>query len=131
MLPVTATLAALCAFFQIYLTIRVILLRYKYRVIIGEIREDVYVRRNGVLSNFTANAPIVLILMALAELSATPRGLLVGLAVIYGLARISHVFSITYYEVKTGKYYFRSIGMVGSFLVMIILGVINLSKALG
>lgn len=125
-LPVTATLASISGLIIIALTFNVQILRYRFKVAVGEIKEEIYARRNGALTNFTANTLIVLVLSTLAEYAGVSRKLLFIIAVFYLLARLCHIYSLYSYEVKHNSYIFRGIGMFGTYLVIITLAVINL-----
>lgn len=125
-LPFTIILASICGLIQIYLTVQVIKLRRSFKTPIGIIKETVYDRKNGALTNFIANTPIVLILYALAENNRANCGLLFFFGGLFILARLVHIYSLYHYESKTKRFNLRIFGMGGTFTVIFALILINL-----
>ena len=125
-LPITSIFASIFGLLIIWLTIKVSLLRIKHKAALGPINNDEYLRRNSALSNLTANLPIFLILLALAETAHICWLALACIGAAYLLARLAHIYSLYRYELKTGRIALRSISMMGTFLVIIILAAINL-----
>jgi uncharacterized protein len=84
--PLAVLMVALCA--------HVIMLRAKTKISImdgGNVQLAERMRRH---SNFTENVPMVLLLMAIAELLGAPGAWLHGVGVILLVGRIVHIFGI-------------------------------------
>ncbi len=126
----TVVLASLCAFIQIFLTIQVIRLRWRFKTAVGAIKKEIYERRNGALSNFNSFAPIFLILFALAEYNRVNCGLLFFLGGLFIAGRLYHIYSVYTHETRTKSYKLRMFGMISTFLVLIALALANLYIAL-
>jgi uncharacterized membrane protein YecN with MAPEG domain len=126
----TIIFASLCAFIQIFLTIQVIRLRWRFKIDVGPIKKEIYERRNGALANFNSFTPIFLILFALAENNHANCGLLFFLGGLFITARLYHAYSLYAYEKKTKSYRVRAFGMLSTFAVILALALINLYIAL-
>ena len=128
LLPIISVTAAICGVVLIFLTIMVIRLRLKYKVGIGDIKKEIYYRRNGALSNFTNQTPIALVLLALAEVNKANGGVLFFAGGIFILARIVHAYSVYRFEILTKSYRLRTCAMVSTFAVILALAGLNLYK---
>lgn len=116
-LAITCHFAAILALMLIALSVRVILLRYKHRVALGDGGEknlQSSIRAHG---NFVEYTPIFLILMALVEAQGNdaPEWFLITVGSLFVLARLSHAHSLINVEPKSGSIRFRQFGMVTSF----------------
>ncbi|MET0370628.1 MAG: MAPEG family protein [Sphingobium sp.] len=94
LLPVTLTLAALCAFINFWLALRCGRARMPAKVLHGDGGDPLLVKRMRAHANFTEYTPIVLILCALVELAVGASIWLWIAAAVYALARIAHGFGM-------------------------------------
>jgi hypothetical protein len=95
MMPITALYAALLVPVFILLSVRVIRLRRKARVAIGDGGNLMLLRRMRVQANFAEYVPLTLLLMALAESLQTPAVLLhvMGIGLLAG--RLLHAYGVS------------------------------------
>jgi hypothetical protein len=94
-MPITALYASLLAPILVYLSIRVISVRRRERVEIGDGGHRELLRRTRVHANFIEYVPIALVLMGLLE-SVGARALLlhaIGLALLVG--RLLHAYALS------------------------------------
>lgn len=94
-MPITALYAALLVPVFILLSVRVIRLRRKARVAIGDGGNLMLLRRMRVQANFAEYVPLTLLLMALAESLQTPAVLLhvMGIGLLAG--RLLHAYGVS------------------------------------
>lgn len=114
---VTAVYAAILACFFVYLSARVIALRLKHKVSIGDGGLDPLARAMRVHANFAEYVPLILILMAFYELGGAPVWALHGVGVALCVARFSHVYGMG----VDASFVFRQVGMVVTFLLLLAL----------
>lgn len=117
MIPVTSLYAALAALFLIVLSVIVIRHRYRTQTSIGG-NDDKMARAIRVQANFTEYVPMILILMACAELFKGSVYLLhiAGIAMLVG--RLCHAYSLMVVEPGSKRFQFRMIGMILTFSVL-------------
>ena len=94
-LPVTLVIAAACGVINIWLALRLVRGRVKGKVMVGDGGDPAMLSGMRAHGNFTEYAPIVLILMALIELSRGPLVVLWVLGAVFVLARIAHPLGMT------------------------------------
>ena len=93
-LPVTLTIAAAVAVVNLWLAFRIVQLRLKDKVMLGDNGDTLLQGRMRAHANFTEYAPFVLILMGLIELGGgSPRWLWIA-GVAFVIARIAHAFGM-------------------------------------
>ncbi|WP_113906486.1 MAPEG family protein [Aliidiomarina celeris] len=127
-LPVTSLYAALLTLLLLVLSIRIIRIRWQERVGlgIGESKAlEVAVRVHG---NFVEYVPLALILLALMELANAGAGLLYGLGGLLFVARVCHAIGLTR---SIGTSLYRTIGVLGTFAVLIVQAAYLLGFVLG
>jgi uncharacterized protein len=120
-ITITPLYAALLALLYVYLSIRVISMRRGERISLGDGGSEEMQRRIRAHGNFAEYVPMVLILMALAELQNRPA---LGLHLIGGcllVGRIAHAAGVS-----TGYLRARVIGMFLTFVALIISALSNL-----
>lgn len=89
-LPVTLASAAALGAINLWLALRIVRMRVKDEVLIGDGGDDLLAGRMRAHANLVEYAPFVLVLLALIEL-ARGSGLTLGLtALIFVIARIAH-----------------------------------------
>jgi uncharacterized membrane protein YecN with MAPEG domain len=89
-LPIALATTAAAAFTNIWLSVRIGMVRQAKKVSIGDGGEEELIRRMRAQANFIENTPIVLVLVALIELSRPGNLYLAGVATLYILGRLAH-----------------------------------------
>ena len=118
-LSVTLTTAALSVIVNIWLGWRVVSARREAKVSIGDGGNEGVLRRMRAHANFAENAPIFLILLAVAELAAGSGVLLITLAAIFLASRVAHGIGMDGGSLVR----FRMFGMMGTTLTTAVLAV--------
>ncbi len=96
MMPiVTAYLAAFFGVFLTVLTMRVIVGRVKLKVSIGDGGNPEMTKRIRAHGNFTEQAPMGLIMLAMAEMVGAPHRAVVALAIILLVGRLAHAWALS------------------------------------
>jgi uncharacterized membrane protein YecN with MAPEG domain len=93
-LPVTLTIAGAAALLNLWLGLRVSLLRRQFKVSVGDGGQPAIATRMRAHANYTEYTPFFLILLAVVELAAGPRIGLWLVAIVYILGRIAHAFGM-------------------------------------
>ncbi|MFO0389611.1 MAG: MAPEG family protein [Alphaproteobacteria bacterium] len=124
MLDVTAFFAGILGLMLVALSINIIIDRYRYKVSLGDGGHADTNRKIRAQANFVEYVPFALILMVIGEISGTEKDILAYLGVLLVFGRISHAFSLLYFESRFKKIIFRQIGMVSTFTVIILLSLI-------
>ena len=128
-LPVTSLFVSLLALLIIFLAFRVVGLRRRHKIGVGtgdNIELQIAIRCHA---NAVEYCPIALLLLLVAESNGLPLLWLYILGTVLLLSRILHAWGLT----KTqGRYSFgRFYGILGTWLVIIVLSGLNLSRLLG
>lgn len=89
-LPITLAAAAAAAFINIWLSIRIGMIRAAKKILIGDGGDEDLIRRMRAQANFIENAPISLVLIAVIELARGPNMWLMGAAAAFTLGRVAH-----------------------------------------
>lgn len=116
-LPVALLTAAAAALINLWLGVRVSQLRLAKNIWVGDGGDARLLGRMRAQLNFAEYAPIVLVLLALVELTGASRSYLWAAAMVFILARICHAFGMDGWKIG------RMIGAWGTILVMIGLAV--------
>ena len=117
-LPVTALAAAICGLMLIFMMFKVIGQRVRTETMFGASEDEKMKMVRGAHANLAENAPIALILMALLEMAQAHHWTLTGLAALFLLARVLHIYGMYQHE-GSGNLRFRQIGVMGSTLSII------------
>jgi hypothetical protein len=125
-LSITAFFAGVLAIFYVKMTMDVINLRQQKRVPIGDGGHEELTRALMAHESFSSNALFFLLLLALAEAEGISSFLLISLALIFIAARALHAHSIKVYEREKKSYGLRALSVMGTFAVIVVLGIINL-----
>lgn len=126
-MPITALYAALLAPLFILLSARVIRIRRKSRVPIGDGGDAMLLRHMRVQANFAEYVPFALLLMALAEGLNTPAALLHALGIGLLAGRLLHAYGVSQ---ARENYRLRVAGMVATLTVMGSAAITCLARAL-
>ncbi len=89
-LPITLCAAAAAAAINIWLSLRVGMIRSSRKISIGDGGDMDLIARMRAQANFIENTPLVLVLIAAIELARTGNPFLLGVAAIYMLGRVAH-----------------------------------------
>ena len=125
--PITALYAGLLALLMLVLALRVIRLRWKLRVGLGDGGDKAMSRAIRVHGNATEHVPIALILMLVAELGHASPMLLHGCGIILIVARVLHALGLGR---SVGASWERMAGTVGTVGVVVTLAVADISAFL-
>lgn len=93
-LPITLTIAGAAAIVNFWLAIRVVTLRLKSKVLVGDGGNSLIIARMRAHANYIEYTPFVLILIALIELAQGSHTWLWAAGIIYILGRILHPFGL-------------------------------------
>ena len=117
-LPVTALAAAICALLLIFMKFKVIGQRIRTETMFGAGEDAKMKMVRGTHANLAENAPIALILLALLEMTNAHHWTLTGLAALFLLARVLHIYGM-YRHHATGSVRFRQAGVLGTSLSIV------------
>lgn len=125
-LPITLCAAAASAVINIWLSIRIGMIRTARKISIGDGGDMDLIARMRAQANFVENTPIVLVLVAAIELARMGNPFLLGAAAIYLLGRVAHGIGM-----DGGKLGFlRGLGTLITMLTQLGLGIWAVSIAL-
>ena len=93
-LPITLTMAGACALLNIWLAVRVSMLRMRHKVSVGDAGDERVICRMRSHSNFIEYAPFFLILLGLIEMAIGPAQWLWWVAIAFVLGRLAHPFGM-------------------------------------
>ncbi|WP_417685782.1 MAPEG family protein [Roseibium sp.] len=124
---VTPIYAGLLALIYFLLSARVISRRRELWISLGDKGDRQLLRRTRVHGNFAEYVPLSLILMITAELMLTPHWALhaIGIALVAG--RVSHAWGVGQ---EPDNLTLRTIGMILTFAVLVIGGLLNIALAI-
>jgi uncharacterized protein len=122
--PITARYAGLLALLLLMLALRVIRLRWKLRVGLGDGGDKAMSRAIRIHGNAAEHVPIALLLLLVAELNHADSALLHACGIALVVARVLHAVGLGR---STGASWQRTVGTVGTFTVIAILAVVDLA----
>ena len=114
-LPITLTIAGAAAIVNIWLAMRIVTVRIKAKVLIGDGSNPLLVARMRAQLNYVEYTPFVLILMGLIELARGTSTWLWAAGIIYILGRIVHPFGLD----KQAPHPLRAAGILTTWIVLI------------
>lgn len=123
MISITPIYAAICALIYVYLSFRVIGGRRSTSTSLGDGGDDALQRSIRVHGNFAEYVPMMLILMALAELQSVPAVTLHALGILMLAGRLSHAYGLPGGRARSN---FRVAGMIMTFIALISGATLNL-----
>jgi len=94
LLPTTLCLAAAAAVLNLWISLRVGRARHAAKISVGDGGDERLLRRMRAHSNFIENTPLVLILIAVVELSGKGGAWLAVVGGIYMLGRVAHALGM-------------------------------------
>jgi uncharacterized protein len=122
--PITALYTGLLALLLVMLALRVIRLRWKLRVGLGDGGDKAMSRAIRIHANATEHLPIALLLLLVAELNHANPMLLHGCGIALVVARVLHAVGLGR---STGASWQRSVGTIGTFSVIILLAAVEIA----
>lgn len=114
-LPVTLTIAGAAAIVNFWLAVRIVMIRAKGKVLIGDGGNTLLMARMRSQLNFAEYTPLVLILMGLIEFARGTSTWLWAAGIIYILGRVLHPFGMD----KQSPNPMRAVGILTTWIVMI------------
>lgn len=115
-----APFAALLALIYLFLSASVVRMRFRYRIALGVHAADEMQRAVRAHANFGEYVPFTLLLLALVALLGGGAPLLMVLGGLLVLARLSHAYSLLVAEPRTGRFRWRSAGMIANLLIILV-----------
>ena len=125
--PITAFYAGLLALLMLALAIRVIRLRWKLRVGLGDGGDKAMSRAIRVHGNAAEHVPIALILMLCAELGHASAMLLHGCGIVLVVSRVLHAMGLGR---SAGASWGRMAGTIGTVGVVVALATVDIAAFL-
>ncbi|MBB3860575.1 hypothetical protein GGQ88_001841 [Novosphingobium hassiacum] len=125
-LPITLCAVAAAAAINIWLSMRIGMVRSAKKISIGDGGDADLVCRMRAQANFIENTPIVLVMIAVIELARTGNPFLTGVTALYMLGRVAHGIGMD--GGKLGS--LRAVGTLITMLTLLGLGVWAVSIAL-
>ena len=123
MIQVTPIYAGLLALLLVFLSVRVIRARRAARIALGDGGDRALLRRMRVQANFAEYAPLVLVLMAMAELQGAIPVLIHAIGLLLIIGRLCHAYGVSQ-EPETFR--FRVGGMALTFAALVSGALVNL-----
>jgi uncharacterized protein len=123
---ITALYAAALALILVILSARVIAVRRRLRVAVGDAGDDVLARRIRAHGNFAEYVPLALVLMLTGEIAGAPDWMLHALGATLLVGRITHAWSLSAHSIPG-----RTIGMTLTFAVLVAGAVMAAAAAVG
>lgn len=126
-LPITSIYAALATLLVIVLALRVVQLRQKHKVGLGDNGEAHLQQRIRVHANAIENLPLALLLLLLLEMGGIPAPWLHGLGATLVLARVLHAWG---FSRRKGTSFGRFFGTIATWVLMLAMAAMLLVRAL-
>jgi uncharacterized membrane protein YecN with MAPEG domain len=114
-LPITLTIAGAAAIVNIWLAIRIVTIRVKAKVLIGDGGNPLLAARMRAQLNYIEYTPLVLILLGLIEAAHGTQTWLWGVGIVYILGRIVHPFGLDRQTANP----LRAVGILTTWIVLI------------
>ncbi len=116
-LPITLTVAAAAAIVNIWLAVRIVGVRMRQKILVGDGENPVLQARMRAQANFVEYAPFILILIAAIEIAGGSPLLLWVLGAIFIIARLAHGLGMSIAKPNP----LRAGGALGTWVVLILL----------
>ncbi len=114
-LPITLTIAGAAAIVNIWLAIRIVTLRVKAKVLIGDGGNALLTARMRAQLNYMEYTPLVLILLGLIEFARGTHVWLWAAGIIYIIGRILHPFGMD----RQSPHPLRAVGILTTWIVLL------------
>ena len=116
-LPITLTIAGAAAIVNLWLATRIVMVRMKDKVLVGDGGKALLTARMRAQLNFAEYTPIVLILIGLIEFARGTQTWLWAAGIIYIIGRVLHPFGLD----KQTMHPLRGVGFLTTLLVTLVL----------
>lgn len=126
-LPITAITAGASGLLYFVLSYRVVQIRFRSKVSLGDGGDSELLCRIRTHANFMEYVPIILILIALLELGGANRNALIALGGVMFISRIAHAIGMA----RPAPNAFRISGTSGTWLTLLAASLYNLVLAIG
>lgn len=126
-IKITELYAALLAILIVCLALRIVFLRRRLRIGIGNGGDRTIAKAIRAHGNAVEYIPIALILMLLAELGGTTHWLLQTCGIVLVAARLLHAWGLSRHA---GTSFGRATGTAGTWLVILLLAGVNLAHVI-
>jgi hypothetical protein len=123
-LIITGFYAGLLALLLLIFTVRIIQLRLKLKVGLGDGQKSPLIKAIRIHGNFIEYIPFTLLLLAIYELNGGSVFILHGLGMLLIVARIAHAIGLTKSMGTSG---YRQFGALATFIVIIALAILNIT----
>lgn len=110
--PITLAAAGAAALLNVWLSIRIGMVRSAQKISVGDGGCEELIRRMRAQANFIENTPIVLILIGAIEAARGPNPWLTGVAALYILGRVAHGVGMDGGKLAVGR-------MIGTLITML------------
>jgi len=114
-LPITLTIAGAAAIVNFWLAVRIIVVRTKAKVLVGDGGNALLATRMRAQLNFVEYTPFVLILLGLIEFAVGTKTWLWAAGILYILGRVLHPFGLD----KATLNPLRGVGIITTFIVLL------------
>ena len=128
-LSVVPLYAGVLAIMYVVLSARVILLRRKSGIVLGDSGDISLTRRQRVHANFAEYAPLALVLLLIAEIQGTGAYALHSLCVILIVGRVLHAYGVGQ-EHEPAPFIHRVLGMALTFGVILMAAALDMMSVL-
>ena len=129
-LQITAITAALMGLLLLALAIETVSHRFRTQAAFGDAQDPGLIAATRSHGNLAEHAPIVLIMLGLLEYSGANATLVTSVAGVFVAARVAHVIGLHQKSVPGKAPLARQIGVIGTWLVMLVLAGLLLFGAL-
>ena len=125
-LPITATVAAICGLLLLYTAIATVRQRFKLKAAFGDQGDAGLIAASRSHGNLAEHAPIVLIMLGLLEMAEANATLLMVLGAVFVVARVAHIIGLHQPSVPGKAPLARQLGVIATWIVMLVLAVLLL-----
>ena len=125
--PITALYAGVLALLLVVLALRVVRLRWKFRVGLGDGGEKAMIRAIRIHGNATEHVPIALLLLLVAELNHAGPTLLHACGAVLVVGRVLHAVGL---GKSAGASWQRAAGTIGTVGVIVVLAAVDVAAFL-
>lgn len=119
-LPVSATVAAICAIMMLITAVDTVRHRMRLGAAFGDKGDAALVSSSRAHGNLAEHAPIVILMLAFLELAQASHTGLAAVGALFVVGRAAHIMGL-YAPVDTKPPLPRSIGVIATWLVMLVL----------
>lgn len=130
MLPITSTLAAICALLLLVTSIDTVRQRLRLKVAFGDVGEPALIAASRSHGNLAEYAPIVLIMVGLLENSSAKPQILIGLGAAFVVGRIAHIIGLHQKSEPGQAPFARQLGVMLTWLALVALPLMLLINVL-